>query len=377
MLDEGLGWDGDPRVTEKLNQEMLHLASKLSDKPQKNREILLSLSDIYVQKKNLCKASNCFFSAIGFKYDDEDELDESLRSRMKDVMDAGHSDEAHEVWISGMKIIRDEGYSESVKEYYLSALQKYPYCAHLHDTYGTISSYLISMANGIKHMETAIDIDPLDSSYYLNLAELHLESGHYLEAKEILSQVQILLENHPSLLTSTDEEELHEFYSRLSRMVAASSTEWTKTEILQVVLRNFYHISKHSPNVHHGCFYYYCDKEGEKISPESVGWLLFYFDDGGEMEHYYVMTQDYDIALLKNGRTNLSELIASPYSSAEIIAPDIYPHAVDLLYADILLGAKGFDNDLFRAFLNKLLYDNVLKENVINIRTMFAEYIAQ
>jgi hypothetical protein len=86
------------------------------------------------------------------------------------------------------------------------------------------------------------------------------------------------------------------------------------------------------------------------------------------------MTQDYDIALLKNGRTDLSELIASPYSSAEIVAPDIYPQAKDLLYADILLGAKDFNNDLFISFINELLFDNVAKGNIINIRNLFAEY---
>jgi tetratricopeptide (TPR) repeat protein len=374
MCAEGLCWNENPQKTKELNQRMLRLASGLSDSPRKNREILLSLSDIYVEKRNLRKASNCFFSAIGFKPDGEDELDESLRSRMKDVMDAGHEDEAHRVWISGMEIIKNEGYSESAKEYYLSSLQKYPYCAHLHDTYGTISSYLVSIASGIEHMKAAIAIDPLDSSYYLNLAELYIEQGQYQEAVDALSQVQALLKNRPALLTSNDEEYLNDLYNRLFRMAVAGSKKWTKTEILQEALRNFYHISKQSSNVRHGCFYYRHDKEEEKISPETVGWLLFYFDDGGNTAHYYVMTKDYDIALLKDGRTDLSELIASPYSSAEIVAPDVYPQAKDLLYADILLGAKDFDNDLFNRFIQELLFDNVMKQNVINIRNLFAEY---
>ncbi|MDR0593513.1 MAG: tetratricopeptide repeat protein [Bifidobacteriaceae bacterium] len=359
----------DAGEAEELNGELLRLAGELSDDPQGNREILLRASDIYARMGNLRKAKSCFFSAIDFKPQDEGDLDPTLRSRMKSVMEAGDSDAAHKAWLSVMQIMSEQGYSESAEKLCLSALEKYPYCAHLHDIYGTISSYLVSIADGIEHIETAIKLDPLDSSSYLNLAELQVESGRYADAAQTLARASTLLENRPALFTLREERYLQETYARLSRMASDRSSEWTRAEVLQEALRTFHslvHGGRRSGAVT-GLFFHRLNGGGERLSPEVRGWPLCYCDDGGSTERYYIINDNQDIALLNRGRASLGELLGSPYSSHEIVLPDRYPRAADLLYQDMLSASPEPDVAKFKKFVEAVLLEGALKGNVVNV----------
>ena len=200
---------------------------------------------------------------------------------------------------------------------------------------------------------------------------MFIDSGAYERARKILSQAKCFLDKRVVFFTAgKGEEELRQDYARLSRMASSETNEWTRREIIQSALRNFYSLAHGMVGGLYsllGCENY--QNPDGSFSGSVMGWPLFYNDDGPENARYYVMTQNREVGLIRDGKKGLDEIVESPFGQTQIFAVgSIFgSETADTLIDDIISKTAHYEMQEFSAFVEKLFFENALNCGFVNL----------